>query len=273
MVLWEGMRGTPRALQQSACQDVLANAALQAVLVETSPGVTQWYIDLGTISATLPSGQSTHKLAFHIYAQPEDGGGLYDYLEDGLPRWEAEAGASERYDPSKRASLGPAPDPLPVRCHCSSFKGTLSRPSQISLKDVSKEMGDLAIKDDKYNFSVCVCNDCRLSCGYPYSPFVKIPFSALKLSPDSKPLSALKKYSSSSKADRWHCGTCGALVFYDSKVMREGGIVELAAGLVDAPLGPVMREWWFKTDKVDYSEYADDKVLAGHLVKGWEKSA
>lgn len=206
-----------------------------------------------------------------MFLNPEDGGGLTRFLPDGIPRWTGDPDKSARFDPSAPEPTEKAPDPLPVRCHCSSFSGSISRPSKTSLDVVSPEMRAHCVKGEKYHLSICICNDCRLNSGFPYSPFMSIPHSALTLSPTSKPLSFLKAFPSSDKVDRYHCPTCGAHVFYESKLLKSQGVVELGAGLVDAPLGAVMRDWWDKSEKVDYPQDAENKELAECLVQGWDK--
>lgn len=94
---------------------------------------------------------------------------------------------------------------------------------------------------------MCACNSCRLDTGMEFQAWVPIPTTNISLDEEGKiPLSSfdigtLKEYRSSQKVRRYHCGTCGASVLYT--LDGRPGLVNVAAGLMDAPEGARAENW------------------------------
>lgn len=94
---------------------------------------------------------------------------------------------------------------------------------------------------------MCACNSCRLDTGMEFQAWVPIPSINISLDGGTQSLLAnfefgtLKEYRSSQKVRRYHCETCGASVFY--VIDDRAGLVNVAAGLLDAPEGARAGSW------------------------------
>lgn len=231
---------------------------------------------LGAIPASLPSGKPTSKLLEHIFVQPEDGGGLARYIDDGLPKYVGE-NDDDRADESQWTVTERAPAKVPLRCACGQFQAELVRPSAVLSippcegDPLEHEWKD-RVSDDKWRLGVCPCESCRLTIGFPFSAFVFILQDAIKPVAGSKGVAGLSKYLSREDVTRYFCGGCGASVLYELKSRSELGVLDLNAGVIDGPLGPILKEWLWRAHLATYGDDADDVAMFETLRRGWESS-
>ena len=111
----------------------------------------------------------------------------------------------------------------------------------------------------------CACNSCRLDTGMEFMNWCFIPTIDISLDAEGRekykvPFGTLKEYQSSEHVKRYHCGTCGATVFFTSDERR--GLVDVAVGVLDAPEGARAESWldWrmnrlsFREDSISRAE-------------------
>lgn len=209
---------------------------------------SSWSINTGAF-ATLQSG--LHKFTHHIYVSEgpqEDGIGLFNLLDDGLPRYVKgdESGPPlkpeelnsllEQAKPSKSAVLDPS-QRLLASCYCGRVRAKLSRPSA---HPENKWLKQFATPDKtKWEGSFDACESCRLSTGSVVTCFVFPPAEHLEWLPSAEPGSGPEKEPGAGGPDDWRaragmtwwrsseevvrgfCGTCGASALYQC-TDREG---------------------------------------------------
>lgn len=250
---------------------------MQAIWNTNPTWKPHYSVATAAIPARLPSGQPTAKQVEHIFVQPEDGGGLARYFDDGLPKWTEDVNSTPASE-AQWSSTDSAPAKVPLRCACGDFRAELVRPSE--LLDAQPVEGHplerawkRCVSNDKWRYSVCPCESCRLTTGFPFSTFFFILKSAIQSVPGSKGVAGLTTYASSDDVTRYFCGRCGASVLYEVKDESEIGLHDLFAGVVDGPLAPVLKEWvWRSKLSKLHVDDADDHELTETLRKGWDSS-
>ena len=83
------------------------------------------------------------------------------------------------------------------------------------------------------------------------------------------PLGTLKAYESSKGVTRYHCGRCGASVFYTNE--KRTDLMDVAVGVLDAPEGSRAATWLdWRLNRVSFREDAAGRaeVLVEALEKG-----
>ena len=103
---------------------------------------------------------------------------------------------------------------------------------------------------------------------WAFIPTIDISLDADGGTPFSLPFGSLKSYRSSTDVERYFCGTCGATVFFTADD-REG-LVDAAAGLLDAPEGARAESWLeWRTTRLSFRE--DSLPRAEALTLGVEE--
>lgn len=211
-----------------------------------------WSINSGALTKL---ENDIHKYVYHIYVAegPEnDGFGLFNLLDDGLPRYAAGSETQEPMkseditsllelaDPSKSAVVDPTKR-LPVSCYCGRVRALMSKPLA---HPNNKWLKQFATKDKtKWEGSHCGCESCRLSTGAVVSSFVFpsaehlewLPSAEIGSGPedeidaggqdDWRAKAGMTWWKSSDKVIRCFCGTCGAATLYE--VLDRKGMEEL----------------------------------------------
>jgi hypothetical protein len=171
-------------------------------------------------------------------------------------------------------------DKLYCHCKCSGVEFWIARPSERS-KQASREWPDLLIpyhsnqprpdkstwwlqdNGTKFLAGVCSCNSCRLDTGMEWCEWMFVPIVDISLDAEGKkpfevPFGTMKAYKSSEGVERFHCGVCGATVFFTCEG-REGrkDIVDVGVGLLDAAEGARAESWLkWETGRVSFREDA-----------------
>ena len=103
---------------------------------------------------------------------------------------------------------------------------------------------------------------------WTFVPTIDVSLDAEGKTPYSVPFGSLKGYESSPGVTRYHCGTCGASVFFTADD-REG-LIDVAVGLLDAPEGARAETWLdWSTKRLSFRE--DALPRAESLTLGVEK--
>ena len=199
--------------------------------------------------------------------------------------------------PKTQLDKPPTQDKLHAYCKCKGVQMWIARPSAQSEKAtagqhwpepswpdvlVPHNSGPVSLPENelwwlranrkKFLGGLCTCNSCRLAAGmecveWAFVPTADITLDAEGKVPFSLPFGSLKSYRSSSKATRYFCGTCGAMVFWHGD--ERPGLIDVAAGLLAAPEGARAESWLeWRTERLSYREDAVDR--AGSLVRGIE---
>jgi hypothetical protein len=243
------------------------------------------------MSGTFEQADGVFEYQAHEFIADTLDGGVADVLPsiDGkeLPRYALwpEDGKQVPLDwrSEDRPQVKPSPnDKLHCRCKCGGVECWIARPSDRS-KDAQGALADLIVPnhirqqrsdmstedksawwlmDDGKKFlgGFCACNSCRLDTGMEWMQWAFIPTIDISLDREGKkpfqlPFGTLKTYNSSKGVERYHCGTCGASVFFTSDERRD--LVDLAVGLIDAPEGARAETWLeFWTQRLSYREDA-----------------
>ena len=101
--------------------------------------------------------------------------------------------------------------------------------------------------DDSDDLRACHCSQCRRWSGHVWAAFIPL---SLTIAPSDE----LRWYRSSASARRGFCATCGSALFWQ----KDGtGVIDVAAGALDAPSGLRLRGHIFVADQGDYYEIAD----------------
>jgi hypothetical protein len=74
-----------------------------------------------------------------------------------------------------------------------------------------------------------------------FIPTIDISLDVAGKKPYSVPFGTLKAYQSSPDVTRYHCGVCGASVFFTCEDRTD--LVDVAVGLLDAPEGARAESW------------------------------
>ncbi|KIW08031.1 uncharacterized protein PV09_00975 [Verruconis gallopava] len=234
----------------------------------------------------------------------KDGGAsvwLKEYKGSPLSRWLIEWNqspevplnwTSDHIEPTNKVSEQ-ADEKLRVHCHCNGVEFFISRPSEDSFK-ASSPLPDLLVPYNsgqsaqnpenkpwwlstdhtKYLAGNCACRSCRMTTGFDIQQWAFIPAAGLSLAngkPFNLPFGTLRSYESSTKPQRrirWSCSRCGATVLWTGE--ERPTLIDVAAGLLDAPSGARAEEWlqWDLADRVSFKEDAHNTHLADALEKG-----
>jgi hypothetical protein len=258
--------------------------------ISNSDTPTHWSFAAGAIPTYVhaPSGERvrTSVLAQHAFVKPEDGVGVVHALDDGVPRFVDDGDTSV---PADLLAFTPAPnngipvppsDPstlLPLRCHCGTFRAALRRPSMLQMpSDMLRDSWN-----DHWAWSLCACNDCRRSSGFPLSSFIFVSAAAVVSSDgeavDPFKLPGLVDHVSSPNTRRTFCGTCGASIFYQysraesaSHPAKAAETLDVHFGVLDCPdgLGAAYREWLWHRPGAGGMRHMEDRELADALRRG-----
>jgi hypothetical protein len=124
---------------------------------------------------------------------------------------------------------------------------------------------------NRYIAGNCACNTCRLVSGIEIVQWMYVPTSQLTAaSGEAYGLDSptLKSFKSSEDVTRYHCGRCGASVFYWADSRPE--VIDVAVGLLQAPSGARAEEWLDWKTEVGYEGDATYLRLLENLKKGLE---
>jgi hypothetical protein len=261
--------------------------------ISNSDTPTHWSFAAGAIPTYVhaPSGERvrTSVLAQHAFVKPEDGVGVAHAIDDGAPRFVDDGDTPVPADlltPTPAPNNGiPAPpsDPsalLPLRCHCGTFRAALRRPSMLQMpSDMLRDSWN-----DHWAWSLCACNDCRRSSGFPLSSFIFVSAAAVVSSDgeaaDPFKLPGLVDHVSSPNTRRAFCGTCGASVFYQysraesaSHPAEAADTLDVHFGVLDCPdgLGTAYREWLWHRAGAGSMRHMEDRELADALRRGLDR--
>ena len=211
-----------------------------------------------------------------------------------LKRWPHDPHADEElplyWQSEERPKVEPSPsDRLHCHCKCGGVEFWIARPSERS-KNAASEWPDVIIpyhssqpRTDKSEWwlrdggkkflgGVCACNSCRLDAGcewveWAFVPTVDVSLDAEGKKPYDLPFGSptgwgtLKGYNSSPRgptrreAWRYHCATCGAMVFFTCDERTD--LIDIGVGVLDAPEGARAETWlgWW-TDRLSFREDA-----------------
>jgi hypothetical protein len=261
--------------------------------ISNSDTPTHWSFAAGAIPTYVhaPSGERvrTSVLAQHMFVKPEDGVGVAHALDDGAPRFLDDGDTtvpSDLLTPTPAPNNGtpvPPSDPstlLPLRCHCGTFRAALRRPSMLQMSsDMLRDSWN-----DHWAWSLCACNDCRRSSGFPLSSFIFVSAAAV-VSSNGEPtdpfsLSGLVVHASSPNTRRAFCGTCGASVFYQysrtgsaSEPIKLADTLDVHLGVLDCPdgLGAAYLEWLWRRVGTENTRNMEDRELADALRRGMNR--
>ncbi|KAL8774545.1 MAG: hypothetical protein Q9209_000918 [Squamulea sp. 1 TL-2023] len=237
----------------------------------------------------------------HIFVESTKDGGLSSWIEG--EAWNGWAEKSERFQQpaargSQSQSLGDRSETLECYCHCRGVEFYVTRPDEESAK-VSAPLPDLLTlyhlhshppqdqnpnesgnkwwlraNGTKYLAGLCACNSCRLATGYDLQAWAFVPKTNIRQLDGTEidfSMGTLKTYSHSPGAYREFCGRCGATVFWWHEE-REGRIIDISVGLLDAKEGAKAEEWLeWRTKKVSFEECAQNKSLVAKVTEGLRK--
>lgn len=235
---------------------------------EDSSKGASWDVCTGTLEKI----DGLLELKGHEWVSDTLDGGFADFLttHDGktVPRWHHHDGEGEqvplRWESPDRPKIEPKPtDRLHAHCKCGGVEFWIARPSERSenarsgwpdllIPDHSDQRGEDGkawwLMDDgkKFLAGVCSCNSCRLDTGMEWEEWAFVPAVDITLDkqgniPFSRDFGTLKGYRSSSGVMRYHCGTCGATVFFFGE--DRPYVIDVAAALLDAPEGARAESW------------------------------
>lgn len=210
-----------------------------------------------------------------------------------IERWPHSPGQGQQlpldWQDPQRPNIEPsASDKLHCQCKCGGVEFWLARPSERS-KNAASEWPDVIVpyhsnqpradgskwwlrdNDTKFLGGVCACNSCRLDSGcewveWAFVPTIDISLDAEGRQPYDLPFGAeagwgtLKGYKSSISGEnsnrdvwRYHCGTCGAMVFFTCD--ERTNLIDVGVGLLDAPEGARAETWLeWATNRLSFRE-------------------
>jgi hypothetical protein len=224
------------------------------------------------MSGTLEKAEGVFELVGYEYVADTIDGGFADFLPSvngkQLERWPVRPNQGEQlplyWQSPDRPNITPDPaDKLHCHCKCGGVEFWIARPSERSKKALGP-WPDLIIpyhsteprpdhsgwwlRDNGKKFLAgnCSCNSCRLDTGMEFQSWCFIPTIDISLDvagkkPYSVPFGTLKAYQSSPDVTRYHCGVCGASVFFTCEDRTD--LVDVAVGLLDAPEGARAESW------------------------------
>ncbi|KAK5169781.1 uncharacterized protein LTR77_005759 [Saxophila tyrrhenica] len=242
---------------------------------------------------TLEKADGVYEYLAHEQIEDTLDGGFANFLPSihgkDLPRWpqtpdknvlepRADQVLPLDWKATDRPNVQPSPtDRLHCHCKCNGVEFWIARPSEKSknaANHLNKSGPDAAwwLMDDgkKFLAGVCACDSCRLDSGqewleWAFVPTVDISLDAEGEKPWNLPFGSLKGWGTlkgymSTKAEeqsgsvvRYHCGTCGASVFFTSDARTDH--IDVAVGLMDAPEGARAESWLeFWTHRLSYGE-------------------
>lgn len=243
----------------------------------------QWDVMTGTLESI---NDVIDEIESHDFVADTMDGGFSDFLIEfrgkTIPRSAGFTGKSEElplYWKSKdRPDVSPSPtDRLHCHCKCNGVEFWIARPSERS-KQALGAWPDLIIpyysnqpKSDgsawwlrdegrKFLAGLCSCNTCRLDTGMEFIEWAFVPTIDISSDPEGKrkfelPFGSLKGYRSTSDVERYHCGGCGASVFYTADDRTD--LVDVAVGMMDAPEGARAESWLeWRTQRLSFREDA-----------------
>lgn len=237
-------------------------------------------------SGTLEMIEGLYRILGHQHVADTLDGGFADFLThhagERIQRWPHNFEEGEQiplqWQHRDRPMVEPNPsDRLHAHCKCGGVQFWIARTSERSRNTPSKwpdlliphytgqqgaEGEPWWIRDDgkKYLAGVCSCNSCRLDTGMEWVEWAFVPVIDITLDkagniPFSRDFGTLKGYRSSDDVMRYHCGTCGATVFFFAEDRPH--IIDVSAALLDAPEGARAESWlefWCK--RLSYREDA-----------------
>ncbi len=231
----------------------------------------------------------------HIFVGTTIDGGFSEWLPsiDGrpLPRWSADKESSGVLAPEwkGRPDQELKSDTLPAHCKCKGVEFLIKRPrkpdevgesSLLLLENRSaRTSSDKPLdpkewwvrSENRYAASNCVCTDCRLSSGLEVVQWAYAPTSSLTTTtggPYGFDSSTLKSFKSSENVTRYHCGRCGATIFYWADDRPE--VIDIAVGILSAPSGARAEDWLDWRTRISYEEDATHHRLLIGLKEGLE---
>jgi hypothetical protein len=171
-------------------------------------------------------GPTGLKLGKHIWVAFK--GDYYD-IADGLQQYAHSSADATPSAPAAPVSDLPHPQSHRGRCLCGAIDFTVVG----RMRDISQ----------------CHCGQCRRWHGHAPA-YTKAKWAAIELKGGDN----IVWYQSSTEARRGSCRKCGSSLFWE----RHGGdSVSIAAGALDAPVGPRQRHHIFVADKGDYYDIPD----------------
>lgn len=262
-----------------------------ATVLETD-GSGEW----GVAPGTLEKADGIFQFKSHGFIADTIDGGSSDFFNEAdgreLDRWSRKRGVGEQLplfwqSPDRPIVKPAASDKLHAHCKCGGINFWIARPSErsalgqagcpdvlLSHKDAPKPTEDSAwwirCNGTKFLAGFCSCDSCRLASGMEWVQWAFIPTVDITLDsegrvPFSLDFGTLKSYHSSEEATRYFCKSCGAMVFWDG-VSRNGGVIDVAVGLLDAPEGARAESWLeWRTARLSYREDALPRARANTL--------
>ena len=223
---------------------------------------------VAVVSGLLENPDSIMDITSHIFIGDTIDGGFSDWLAsvEGRPlsRWEEGEETSKVLASGWNGSQGQdlTQDTLRAHCKCDGVDFLIKRPrepeeagksSWLLLKILSAESSSDKPLDPKewwfrsknrYVAGNCACNSCRLTSGLEIVQWAYVPTPRLTNASGERyqfNCSTLKSFKSSEDVTRYHCGRCGATIFYwnDSRPQ----VIDVAVGILDAPSGARAEDW------------------------------
>jgi hypothetical protein len=247
------------------------------------------------VEGDIPAVQSIQ----HWQVNDTRDGGLSIYLpgwptSDSGCRLEVLSGQKEdttEYDLQKIVDApSKSPSRLQARCHCGGIEFHITPPNASSTKAWSP-FADLLVpyhtgsgenpKDvkwwlrdghTKYLAGTCVCESCRLGCGFPIQTWAFVPKANI-FNADGSPLAfeskTMRRYNSSPGVYREFCEVCGANAFWHCDERPE--LIDVSVGLLqgDGALVKTLLDW--APGRVSFAEMAVQKDLVKLMEDGLEK--
>jgi len=247
-----------------------------------------WSVSAGVLERV----EGIFKVGWHSYVGDTLDGGFADHyrVQDAveLPRylgdvdepgkqtvpsgWKAERLVEKLKHKSSYSGTGEEDERLAVYCQCRQVSLSIKRETGVPAPQHWWHVGGKNGEKVRYMTGYCACNDCRLSSGSIFTPYLfamrqnvidnrtNEPIQLVFDSDSASQPPCLKTYGSSPNTYRSFCSTCGACVLY-YKTSREGGeLLDVSVGLVDeVEEGSRAERWLFWYGKVSHSQGGIDK--------------
>lgn len=255
-----------------------------------------WSTFLGVLEEGDPS---VYEIATHIFVDETIDGGFSNFLPEvhgkQIQRFakytDSETLPSHWTAPSRKMPETSPNDRLHGYCRCRGVEFWISRPSTRSSWAKEAYHGNawpkgryapesetfwLRQNGKKFRAAVCPCDSCRLAAnGNSFAQWAYIPTVDVSLDaegkipmPESLTWGTLKSCRTSERASQHFCGTCGAVVFWNTDARPY--LKDFGVGLFDAEDG-ARAESWFHWRTKDLRHREDGLRRAASLTLGVEK--
>ncbi|KAF7514097.1 hypothetical protein GJ744_004422 [Endocarpon pusillum] len=237
---------------------------------------------VAVVPGLLENPDSILDISSHIFVGDTVDGGFSDWLVSfegrPLPRWEAREETSKVLALGWHGSQGQdvsqdvGQDTLRAHCKCGGVDFLIKRPREREEADKPLDAKDWWVRSkNRYLAGNCACDSCRLTSGLEIVQWAYVPTPRLATAsgePYQFNCSTLKSFKSSENVTRYHCGRCGATVFFWRDSRPE--VIDVAVGLLEAPSGARAEDWLDWRLKISHEEDATHARLLKAFKEGFE---